>query len=528
MAMHSPNWSDAIHATLGSCLACLRQSSGDDETDNADSIRRPPRHLESLLRDTQDATDTEAETVSLHSNVGNPSRAQNNRKKSKKKRSTGGASITLFGFDLFGRRTGAIRLPDSDEEDGEEENSRRRERRTQRGTTRSSSLTFDSDAASLDPATIDQLTPEQLAERARIAEAEALEARARANAAEEERRREKEERRRKRRERKELKRMAEALARNENGSGEFEGFQGSGDVIPQLYIPPNPHTVEQRPINPQDPGSEAEADADEAVDLGGGLYASRNYRNKGGSGGDSDSRSRTSASRSETSNSVASPYYQHSPSPYTPERQQQFVHGYQVQAGPHPHAYPQQQLYAPQAPLSLPALQTLDAASSSVKKKKKSSSSHKSRSKSSKSSEASSISHTTSTSIQSPSLASPTSTTGATLPFVRESSELTETDHHSHSLSSPVIQKKPRANNAYDEMSLGIDEPDELDELDEFGVDPDRVGGDAVLVDVDRGFPSTGFGTRGPRGTGVKVGAFLANVGNGNRERRSMSPDLDI
>ncbi|THU79092.1 hypothetical protein K435DRAFT_875897 [Dendrothele bispora CBS 962.96] len=68
----------------------------------------------------------------------------------------------------------------------------------------SGSLIFDSDATSLELATIDRLTPEQLKQRALLAEAK--EACASADAAEEERRREKEERRRKRRERKELKR----------------------------------------------------------------------------------------------------------------------------------------------------------------------------------------------------------------------------------------------------------------------------------------------------------------------------------
>ena len=93
-----------------------------------------------------------------------------------------------------------------------------------RGRTISTS-TLDSDAAPLDPDTIDALSA------ARAAEAAAREAEA-AAAAEEERRA-KEERRRRRRERKELKRlaMARALDAQAGADGEFEGFQVRGTCL---------------------------------------------------------------------------------------------------------------------------------------------------------------------------------------------------------------------------------------------------------------------------------------------------------
>ncbi|KAF5370280.1 hypothetical protein D9758_006928 [Tetrapyrgos nigripes] len=589
MDFHSPSWSDAVHATVGSCLSCFRQSSG-DSADEAESFnRRPPRHLESLLTDVQD-TDTEAETVSLHSNVGD-SQAARRRRQRKKKRASGARSISLFGFDLFGKRTGAIRLPDSDEEEdrtnGDDGASRRRQRGQRHqsgqsndatGNTRSSSrsLTFDSDATSLDPAVIDDLTPEQLEERARLAEAEAIEARARAEAAEVERRREKEERRRKRRERKELKRMAEAMARNDNGTGEFEGFQGSADALPPGYMQPQPvpgfvyeydehgrlyqlppqmpHPSNPQllvPVDQQVPSyrlnPEADVEADEAVDLGGGLYAGRkrDYRNRatgGSSAGDSDSRSRTSASRSETSNSqVASSAGYHHPSPFQqyPEQQQGYPY-------PHPHPayiqhpqYPQgqfdpnqnplyvaysqaqmqnpQQPYSSQAPLSLPALQALEV--SGGKKKKKSSS----KSKSSKSSETSSVSHTShnshsnsshtsqSQSLQSPPLASPAS--GAFLPSLplATSEEQQAKSQTNSTVTTPLV--------------VNDVEVDELDELDEFGVDPDRVGGDAVLVEA----PSYAF-ARGQKSSTSSPSPLNPNFGSGlrtpNSDRGFPSPGL--
>lgn len=192
--------------------------------------RARPDELEGLLRESDDA-----ETLSLHSNIGDERRRRgnnnNNRKqKQKKRRRAGKGGLRVFGFDLFGRS--GVQLPESDDEEGNEELRRARaeERRREEGRegeggrerTVSSTSTLDSDAALLDVGSIAELS----AARAAAARAQA--------AAEEEKRKAKEERRRLRRERKELKRMAMALSMGQGqgqGQGygmqdeEFEGFQ---------------------------------------------------------------------------------------------------------------------------------------------------------------------------------------------------------------------------------------------------------------------------------------------------------------
>lgn len=201
------SWSDSLQAVFASCLYCL-QSPTDadrDHNDNQGTLRPrnglnytipPPRarpdELEGLLAD---ADSTDAETLSLHSNLGDERRRRKRRHPRK--------GIRLFGWDLFGRPP--IHLAESDEEGDGQGRSERRSRTI-------SSSTLDSDAAPLDASTIEHLSA------ARLAEATA--------AAEEERRRAKEERHRLRRERKELKRMAAAMAMGMHryGEEEFEGF----------------------------------------------------------------------------------------------------------------------------------------------------------------------------------------------------------------------------------------------------------------------------------------------------------------
>lgn len=225
------SWSDSIRAVFGSCLHCFPSTQDDSQDEN------PSHHhhnsapttlgarltradeLEGLLADSDDA-----ETLSLHSNIGD-----RNRKRKKKRRPRKG--IKLFGFDLFGRppiylsededgsggiipgrrrggqRRAALSRTQSDPSEGEEDPERIRTLSTS---------TLDSDAAPLDPSTIDQLSAAQLAASV-VREEEERKAR-------EEERKAKEERRRKRRERKELKKAAMALAMEGHGEGEFEGF----------------------------------------------------------------------------------------------------------------------------------------------------------------------------------------------------------------------------------------------------------------------------------------------------------------
>ncbi|KAJ4480873.1 hypothetical protein J3R30DRAFT_2367291 [Lentinula aciculospora] len=289
--MDSPSWTDVLHSAFGSCLHCFKSTSRDNDSD---SVQRPPRYLESLLTEPLLDTDTEAEIVSLHSSVGD-----NNRRRRKQKQK----QVTFFGFDLFGKRsTGPIHLPEDEEE--VDELLRRSRRQKQRSTRISSpslpsAITFDgsvSDAAPLDSAVIDERVIEE-EERRAVKE------------------REKEERRRKRKERKEMKKLAQVLLQNE-GQGEFEGFQGSGGSYPHLPAPfqqeflPSPNSDDFGPYLQAHNHAHADGEEDDAADLDGGLYAARKP-NEGGSsssGGGSDSRRSpkgTSMSRSDYSDSLS-------------------------------------------------------------------------------------------------------------------------------------------------------------------------------------------------------------------------------
>lgn len=212
------SWSDSFRAVFGSCLHCFRAAPEEPADENPSHHRTSAQEarfsvsrirsdeLEGLLADSDDA-----ETLSLHSNIGD-----RNRRRKKKPRQRKG--IKLFGFDLFGRPP--IYLSD-DEGDGG--GGRRRTPQPSeaqvvvdhlegedpdRVRTLSTS-TLDSDASPLDPSTINELSAARLAE---------------SMAREEEERRAKEERRRKRRERKALKKAAIALAMDGHGEGDFEGF----------------------------------------------------------------------------------------------------------------------------------------------------------------------------------------------------------------------------------------------------------------------------------------------------------------
>ncbi|KAJ8496346.1 hypothetical protein ONZ45_g12484 [Pleurotus djamor] len=299
------SWSDTVRAAFGSCLSCLPAAKphghgatsssvtsvhdADPTTSNHNHIVRAIRsdELEGLLADSDDA-----ETLSLHSN---PGRTNRRRKPTRLPK-----VITFFGWNLFGKRRQAIQLPDDDEDDGIIRPSRLRSRGLGTSTTSTmSSSTLDSDAPQLSPSVLDNITPEQLRERALAAEA-----------AEAEERRLKEERKQKRREKRELKRVAQALALDRGaGDEDFEGFQGSGSGsgypgIPSPFQSPSLVDSASEGYGPFVRGAvvpiNEDADADEAADLDGGVYTARRAVSGGSSGG-SDSRSRTSASRSDTS-----------------------------------------------------------------------------------------------------------------------------------------------------------------------------------------------------------------------------------
>ena len=288
------SWSDTFKAAFSSCLPCLSSWSASnpapDDSNNDVLIhtnegghriaRARPDELQGLLADVTD-TDTEAETHSLHSNIG----AEARRRSRKSKRRTTPKLITFFGWNLFGQP--AIQLPP--DEDGaaadrgdstpfRSSSSRRTRDRSGSGTI--SSSTLDADAAPLDPSVIEQLSPVQLQDRALAA-------------AEEERRRQH------RKERRELKRAARALAVGLTDEDTFEGFPGSGGGGAGAY-PRMPSPFAKRPSaepNVESFGpfvgadakgrrqAEVDGDADDA-DLGGELYARHSATNSN-SGSDS-------------------------------------------------------------------------------------------------------------------------------------------------------------------------------------------------------------------------------------------------
>ena len=262
------SWSDSLKAAFAPCLSCLNFTSRTHHNDRPSSRNSSRPDLDRLLQDVD--TDTEAETLSLHSNVGD------SRRKRKKKRGPP-KRITLFGYNLFGRPP--IRLEGDDNLTAAAI--------TPAGGRGSSNLvkksistsTLDSDAAPLDPSTIAQLSTAQLPSP---------------GPSDEELQR-KEERRRRRRERKERK---ETLARvMGQADPEFEGFPGSGPDVPAPLSPRE--FVIVSPISPNDELAE-DADFD--------AMAYNTRRHTGSARSESDSRSRTSAS---TSNPDSSHYSHH-------------------------------------------------------------------------------------------------------------------------------------------------------------------------------------------------------------------------
>ncbi|CAA7257375.1 unnamed protein product [Cyclocybe aegerita] len=315
------SWSDTVQIALGSCLPCLRPTSGHDEHQQQynPAINRIPRarpdELQGLLADPD--TDTEAERMSLHSN---PGRSRNKKKRRTKKTSNNPRRITLFGYDLFGRPAPPpIQLPNDSEDALYPRRTSGALTPTTIVTNHSTASTFDSDAAPLDADVIAALSSPASA-------AAAIEAAAQASAeAEAQRLKEKEERRQRRREKRELKKLAETFAREGIvGDGEqFEGFQGSGGQAPPKMTRPGSDSgsgsgsgfsgsarrfVAVPPPQPAPipaPPMVLENDDDDAADLDGGLYTRSAPR--GNSNGGSDSRSRTSASMSDRAHQLPDP-----------------------------------------------------------------------------------------------------------------------------------------------------------------------------------------------------------------------------
>ncbi|KAH7881905.1 hypothetical protein F5I97DRAFT_466812 [Phlebopus sp. FC_14] len=280
--MDSFSFMDGLRAAIASCLPCFKSSPSSNSSSNTDttnanelpsdarSTRSSPNDLEHLLRD----VDTDPDVLSLHSNFGAASRRRARQRRRPR------FSLTLFGYTLFGRPP--IYLSDDEDEQGGGGG------RTRTFATASSS-TLDSDAAPLDPTTIERLTsPDHHAAAQRERERRRLE--------EEEQARRKAERRARRQERKAQERASALLALSggslvQDGVGEFEGFQGSGSA--------SPHVVSRLDMGRSEAvhadGSNS-GDADDA-DLGGELYARKKRPSSMmWSGSGSDSRSRTSAS----------------------------------------------------------------------------------------------------------------------------------------------------------------------------------------------------------------------------------------
>lgn len=303
------SWGDTARAAVATCFACFPQwrqtpdEDDDEQRNNTPSILRRDE-LESLLQNTE-YSDGEMDTdaVSLHSDVGNARRRPRGASKRQKRRGRKSkGTIRLFGYDLFGRAVhaddDASRFSDDDDEDEEE-----RRRRI----ARLSSSTLDSDPAPVEDDTIARLSTGQIeVQRPQVDE----EAEAAAKKAA---------RKEKRRQRK----LSSALLNTER-TAEFEGFQGSGDVVvegggapfsPSSVLPPqDDFGAFQEARSPNSPsgvmgddfvqvssrGVILEDEADMHADFDAVAYVRRNSTaSRSDSGSGSRSHTSTSVSRSE-------------------------------------------------------------------------------------------------------------------------------------------------------------------------------------------------------------------------------------
>jgi hypothetical protein len=310
-------WSDTLHA-LSTCLACTAASSSTDSlhdhvhntrvtrqstTSNRSVSRARAQTNTPFLTDglrpllQEESTDDEyADTLSLHSNVGDADRGEGEgtrtkppRIKSKrhgKKVRQDNEWFTIFGYSLFGKRTGVIQLPLTDDEDEEEPN---------RGVNRTrSGSTLDSDAAQLDDAAIAALSRAHIADQVQAVHDQDAERVKQA---------EKEERRRKRKERKQREALERALAAGLSLGGGFEGYQGSGNdvMVPGPGNPP--HSASSRSTGTSITLTEGDADDEELADFDGSVYTRAAVNVTGAGGNSSGSRTSTNTKSSGASGS---------------------------------------------------------------------------------------------------------------------------------------------------------------------------------------------------------------------------------
>ena len=302
---------------MRACMPCLarpsRPAEGDEHAQQGQTAHTSLSARAELERLLDADDDPDAETLSLHSNIGG-GRDRSSRRGAKHAHKGASKTISLWGFNLFGR-PGKIALLDSDDEDEQHYHSRPRRQRTRSTQSTGSAIsdTADPDASPLADSAILNL--------ARAQEMWEPEVTLDDLAAEEAAQREREERRAARKMRKQMKRAAAALAAGADGE-EFEGFPGSGSYAPNS-MPDlrRAHHVDEfgefvqaggsvvsgsgssnsrsRSSQPQqppvDPSVEA-ADVAEA-DFGGETYAARRAAPSHRSNGGSDTRSGSSGGR---------------------------------------------------------------------------------------------------------------------------------------------------------------------------------------------------------------------------------------
>ncbi|KAL5521714.1 hypothetical protein ACEPAF_2462 [Sanghuangporus sanghuang] len=515
------SWTDGVRATISTCLPCFSSrtahSEAEQEQENS-STRRGQQtryeELEGLLRnDPSDTDGGDAETMSLHSNLGS---GEGRRKRNKNRRKNRNyKSVQLFGFHLFGRPP--IQLSDSENDDEEVDGSHRRRARNRPGhltigqlsSAHSSSSAdaetfgaFDSDASPLDPTLISQLSPQDAAARAARAAAEREE--------EEARRRqeqlEKEERRRRRRERKEAERRA-AMGVSMDGQ-EFEGFPGSGSLRPP-FSPLSPGSLSSIPTSPPAPAEEFgpyvgalplpplasanpprsrhglaagdDGEGEDEADFGGEAYTRKAHPSSRGSRGSDNSRSH-SQSQSQTSASRSNADSSHY---YYPYPQQQPMYFSQTQASPLP---------SPNNPAS--GAGASGPFTSHHQKKKP-----KSKSKSKRSSN----SATTGTTTTSTGSRSPTSQS-TSLPSLDSPipPNLSASKADVPPTSEPIIVQHDEEPRAQPQLHSGVI----------FPADVANENGNADNFDSNSKFPAVGFGGRRTNSSGSTSGVFLARRGD--------------
>ncbi|KAJ6553502.1 hypothetical protein DFH09DRAFT_1366144 [Mycena vulgaris] len=246
-AMDNPSWNDTLRASLSSCFPCLTRDPADSDTQNEDEVPGPEAsfairraradELEGLLADAHDGDDAaDADAISLHSHLGPRGRRRAPPRTPK--------HIAFFGFNLFG--SGRVKLP-------------------------------------VDDAADPLHRPPAGANAARSRRAEALESttnllsRAALDAGPEQLSGEDIERRARRRARKEMRRLAAAVAQQEQPRpDDFEGFPGNGSPLT-----PSAHRGIPAPF------LASAQDDEDAADLDGATYA--RLAPRGGSAGGSRS-----------------------------------------------------------------------------------------------------------------------------------------------------------------------------------------------------------------------------------------------